>query len=213
MRKRFLLPLIVFVGVAIGFFAVRSIEIARRENANEAIVVQNSAVAHYFATSEERIKRAVVTLPEGDTIVGLHNGTATYPYTMVAPKKVMSTVTIGSILGRKLIPSSTLDTPARLDVFATMTVSNDAYGGSLYVVLFRDRGDAALERSYVRVGDPKTVSLGTFQILESDQTIANEEYRVNIQFDTTHGKKEKSTAGIVIPVVDGLFRPEGALRS
>ena len=156
MRKRFLLPLIVFVGVAIGFFAVRSIEIARRENANEAIVVQNSAVAHYFATSEERIKRAVVTLPEGDTIVGLHNGTATYPYTMVAPKKVMSTVTIGSILGRKLIPSSTLDTPARLDVFATMTVSNDAYGGSLYVVLFRDRGDAALERSYVRVGDPKT---------------------------------------------------------
>ncbi|MEI8130272.1 MAG: hypothetical protein WCG55_02080 [bacterium] len=211
MRKRFLIPFLTVLVFFICFIVARKIENARAETLVRERIAENLTIAKYSTTSNDRLMKAVVTLPKGDALVGLHDGTGIYPY-MGSNKKIgTGTVKLGALIGRKFIQSDSGGTKARLDVFAPMTLSEDSMGGSTYVVLFGDRGDSVIERSYVRLGDATSVVIKAGRVLEADTAVPNEEYRLDIMFEITHGKKDVVTKETIIPVVDGLFSTLGVV--
>ncbi len=211
MRKRFLLSFLIALGLLVGFFLMRQYENVQKEKALTAQIAENVAVVKLSRTSNDRLMKAVLTLPDGDSLVGLRDGTGTYPYIGGNKKIVTGTVKVGTILASKFIQNNTIGGTARMDVFAPITLSGDSNGGSTYVVLFRDRGDAVIERSYVRLGGATSVVIKSCTILEPDATIPNEEYRLDVTFEVTHGKKNVVKTETIIPVVDGLFSTLGVV--
>ena len=214
MRKRFWVPFLVVLSIFIGLFIVRQIRYARSEKLIHEEMAENLTIAKYSTSSSERLMKAVLTLPEGDALVGLHDGTGIYPYIGSDKKITTGTVKLGAILGRKFIQRDSSGRTARLDVFVPMTLSGDSSGGSTYVVLFRDRGDSVIERSYVRLGGATTVTIKTCKVLEPDTEVPNEEYRLDITFEVAHvdhGKKSNVTTETIIPVVDGSFSTLGVV--
>jgi hypothetical protein len=101
----------------------------------------------------------------------------------------------------KLIEGSYGGQPPRLDIVVPMSTSIDKEGDSMYILLFHDRGDAVIEKSYARLGTKNTL-IDDIAILPGDSNTTAEEYRVRVSYKKNKGGESKE---VIIPVVDGHF--------
>ena len=157
-------------------------------------------VQGFADTTEDRVAKAVVTLPDGDKVVGLNNNKGDV---VEIQNRYLKTEFIPGIYNRK---------DPRLDAIVPMYVNADSNGNSMYIVLFNDRGDVVLEKSHARLGN-QTVIIDSISTLPADPNIAGEEYRVKVIYKL-QGLKSKDSNQIVsipkevtIPVIDGHFDP------
>ena len=130
----------------------------------------------YSATTIERVANSIVTLPDGNTVVGIKDFIGLYKYTdgstgkaEIAHKYLKTNFIEGAYRGKS----------PRLDALVPMTVDIDSLDGSTFIVLFHDRGDVALEKSYARIGDISVV-IGDIYITKGEKS--DEEYRVTIDY-------------------------------
>ncbi len=154
----------------------------------------------YSATTIERVANSIVTLPDGNTVVGIKDFIGLYKYTdgstgkaEIAHKYLKTNFIEGAYRGKS----------PRLDALVPMTVDIDSLDGSTFIVLFHDRGDVALEKSYARIGDISVV-IGDIYITKGEKS--DEEYRVTIDYSQRSIPKK-----IIIPVIDGHFNAERAI--
>jgi hypothetical protein len=91
----------------------------REEKIAQELFVENSKVARYGMTSAERAALAVVTLPDGDQVVGLKDGEASYTYALATKKNKanIGTITLGDMMAKKLIEATSSGVAPRLDLF------------------------------------------------------------------------------------------------
>ena len=157
-------------------------------------------VQGFADTTSDRVAKAVVTLPDGDKVVGLNNNKGDV---VEIQNRYLKTEFIPGIYNRK---------DPRLDAIVPMYVNADSNGNSMYIVLFNDRGDVVLEKSHARLGN-QTVIIDSISTLPADPNIAGEEYRVKVIYKL-QGLKSKDSNQIVsipkevtIPVIDGHFDP------
>ena len=106
-------------------------------------------------------------------------------------------VVVGDSFVTKFIPGIFNKKDPRLDVIAPMTIT---YHNTtkFYIVLFRDRGDAVLEKSYASIKG-ENFTLKNINILPG---VENQEYRIDVLYDIGSIHKE-----IIIPINDGNFLP------
>ena len=157
-------------------------------------------VQGFADTTSDRVAKAVVTLPDGDKVVGLNNNKGDV---VEIQNRYLKTEFIPGIYNRK---------DPRLDAIVPMYVNADSNGNSMYIVLFNDRGDVVLEKSHARLGN-QTVIIDSISTLPADPNIAGEEYRVKVIYKL-QGLKSKDSNQIVsipkevtIPVIGGYFDP------
>ena len=157
-------------------------------------------VQGFADTTEDRVAKAVVTLPDGDKVVGLNNNKGDV---VEIQNRYLKTEFIPGIYNKK---------DPRLDAIVPMYVSADSNGNSMYIVLFNDRGDVVLEKSHARLGN-QTAIIDSISTLPADPNIAGEEYRVKVIYKL-QGLKSKDSNQIVsipkevtIPVIGGYFDP------
>lgn len=169
----------------------------------KAFEALNIKTENFAASTPSRVSEAVVTLPDGNLLVGLHDNISEYTSKYVVGK---STVTIqNKLLKTKFIPGIfEKKVDPRIDAIVPMYVNADSQGGSLYVVLFKDRGDVALEESYARLGGP-SATVHSIEILPADTAIVGEEYKVDIMYTSSKQKE------VIIPVIDGRFDSKGTI--
>ena len=157
-------------------------------------------VQGFADTTSDRVAKAVVTLPDGDKVVGLNNNKGDV---VEIQNRYLKTEFIPGIYNRK---------DPRLDAIVPMYVNADSNGNSMYIVLFNDRGDVVLEKSHARLGN-QTAIIDSISTLPADPNIAGEEYRVKVIYKL-QGLKSKDSNQIVsipkevtIPVIGGYFDP------
>ena len=173
----------------------------------------SAEVASYSQTTLSRINQAVVTLPEESSIVGLKEGKGSYTSAKFGGK---GTITISSdMLATAFISGVYNKTQPRQDAIVPMYISRDSKGGSIYLMLFNDRGDTVIEKSFARLGS-KSVEIESIQILPNDTDKKDQEYKVSVSYkidgiDNTTGKAIRVKKGVIIPVVDGHFDPKGTV--
>ena len=204
---KIIIACIIFLSVAAlianGFIA--------QANKKAAFEKENQTVAGYADSTNSRLDNAVITLPDNTTLVGLKNGHGDY----TAPDtKVNGTVDIEkSQLQTKFIPGVFGQSKPRLDAIVPMYVAGDSKGGSMYIVLFWDRGDSAIEESYMRLGGAD-VMVGEIKILPGAANDSRQEYQVDVVY-RLEGRTEKSNQitsipkESIVPVVAGHFDPNG----
>lgn len=160
-------------------------------------------VSGFANSTNERLEKAIVTLPEGNLVVGLNKYIGTYKYD---PTSVDGEIKIENEHAKtKFLEGSYNERVPRLDVVVPMYVSEDKDEGSKYIVLFHDRGDTVIEKSYARLG-AKTTMIESLSILPSDPNIKEEEYRVKILYKIDN--KNSIIKEVIISVVDGHFNPK-----
>ena len=208
-RRLILLFTITLVVIAVLAGSV----VYQKNKKTDQVERRNSQVSAFAATSAARLASAVVTLPEGDILVGLENDKSTYK---PANGTIQGTVNLLSrFLVTKFVPASSNGEAPRLDAIAPLFVMGDTKQGSMYVVLFQDRGDAAIEKSYVRLGG-RDVVIEKIEIVPADGKDSAEEYRVSVRY-RLEGRMEKTDALVslpreaIVPVVDGHFDPKGLI--
>lgn len=186
------------------FFALIWVGVKVNRDKRIAFENLNMSMENLSTSTPSRIANAVVTLPDGNIIVGLKDNKAEYTS---EDKKFRGSVSIKEEnIETKFIPGifETKST-ARLDAVVPMSVTGDSYDGSLYIVLFQDRGYTALEKSYARLGG-LDVKINSITMLPQDGIAMNQEYRVSIKYTQSSQDKE-----VIIPVMDGRFDPDGAI--
>lgn len=162
-------------------------------------------VTGFASTTLERIAKGVVTLPDGNMVVGLNNNIGLYK----SETGASGVVEVKSeYLKTKLIEGIYNKQTPRLDAIVPMHINVDSEGGSIYIVLFNDRGDAVIEKSYARIGGLGVI-ISEITTLPRDASIKGEEYRVYV----TYKSRSDSTIikEVIIPVVDGHFDPIGTI--
>ncbi len=199
----------IFVFVITGLLIWGGVQ--SRQNTERLIKEENEKVAGYNQTTIDRLKNSVVTLPEEDTIVGLQNGFGDFMLESTLKKGRVEILTEYFIT--YFIPKTDKKNKARLDALVPLYVEGDSHGKSLYIVLFEDRGDAALEKSHARLGGGSVV-VDTMEILPKDEKNPLEEYRVKVIYskeglDATTGSLKILPKEVIIPIVDGRFDEEG----
>jgi hypothetical protein len=157
-------------------------------------------IQKFEETTQNRIAKGVITAPEGNIVVGLENNIGNYKSTMGTKAKVEIW---DRFLKTKFIPGSYGGQTPRLDAVVPMHIDTDSLGGSTYIVLFNDRGDTVIEKSYARIGG-SDVKIKEIVILPADESIKTEEYKIYTSYTYKSADKE-----VTIPVVDGHFVSEG----
>ncbi len=171
----------------------------RKERFNE----NSNKISNYADTTKDRIASSVITLPDGNLLVGMNNNIGYYAS---ASEPNIGVINIDSGLLTTKFVEGVFDTKApRLDAVVPMYVNSDSYGGSTYIVLFHDRGDAAIEKSHARLGKSGLI-IESINILAPSGNIKGEEYRVSVLYKISSLLKE-----VIIPVVDGHFDPKGTI--
>lgn len=161
-------------------------------------------IESYQSTTEERVSKSVISLPDDNNIiVGMKDGVGSYKIPVLKREGVLKIE--NSLLKTNLVEGEYEKKDPRLDAIVPMTASSDSLDGSTYVILLNDRGDVALEKSYARIGS-LGVKIQSIEIIEKDQSIKDQEYKVNIKY--LSGDKERETT---IPVVDGHFDPQNTV--
>lgn len=190
--------ILAFLILAILIFYSYKIE----KNKRDKFETLNRNIASLAETTSSRINQSVVTLPEGNILIGLKNGYATY--TPLSKGKGEVEI-FDSLVKTHMLRGVYKETSPRLDALVPMSVTGDSYdNGSLYIVLFQDRGNAAIEKSHARLGGID-VSVESIITLPTDGKIDKEEYQVSIKYLQKGIEKE-----LIIPVIDGRFYPDGA---
>lgn len=193
------------ISIILSFILVIALLLAgliTEKNKREAFETLNKSVASFADSTPSRIAKSVITLPEGNILIGLKNGQESY----VSKNQEKGLAVIqDSYIKTHMIEGKYKIKDPRLDAVAPMSVSTDSMGGSLYVVLFQDRGDVALEKSYARLGGID-IKINNITALPTDGTVKDEEYKVKINYSQGEKKKE-----VIIPVIGGHFDPEGTI--
>jgi hypothetical protein len=182
-----------------------------RKNKEEKFQSLNKEVESYSLSTKDRVGNAVITLPDGQMTVGLVNNTGSY---ISEDKK--GTVNLDSTHTKiEVLQGAYGARDPRVDAIAPMYVSLDPHGGSMYIVLFNDRGDVALEESYARLGG-KDVIIQSIDTISRDEAIQGEEYKVHVIYKL-EGKDQKSgmqvsiPKEVIIPVINGHFDAKGTI--
>jgi hypothetical protein len=170
---------------------------------------QNALVAGYLETSEERLATSVITIPDmKDTLVGLVDGKGVFP---LAPgSSAQGMVMLGTERAPVFVEGMLEGKTPRADVIAPLYINTGGSGTFIYVVLFQDRGDVALMKSYAFIGDRSEIEYIKTTTLEDGSP---NEYLVHIGY-LVRGDDEPMSATptiakeTIIPVRDGLFVPE-----
>ncbi len=190
--------ILAFLILAILIFYSYKIE----KNKRDKFETLNRNIASLAETTPSRINQSVVTLPEGNILIGLKDGYATYTPLSKGKGEVKI---FDSLVKTHMLRGVYKETSPRLDALVPMSVTGDSYdNGSLYIVLFQDRGNAAIEKSHARLGGID-VSVESIITLPTDGKIDKEEYQVSIKYLQKGIEKE-----LIIPVIDGRFYPDGA---
>lgn len=173
----------------------------------KAIETENSRVEEFSKTTLSRVKTSVITLTEGDTLVELLNGVGNF--NLPSQKTSGSIKILSEHLITHFLPKTSVETMPRLDALVPMSVSGDSNGDSLYIVLFQDRGDSAIEKSHARLGGASVV-VESITILPKDETIPSEEYKIKVLYyhegiDEQSGNLKTLPREVVISVTDGHF--------
>lgn len=156
-------------------------------------------VQGYSTTTPQRVNNAVITLPEENTIVGLQDGKGSYKLKNLNNEGV---VTMKSdYLKTQFVEGIYNKKDPRQDAIAPMIVSGDSHSGSTYLILFNDRGDAAIEKSYAWIGGDDNIIIDSIKTLPADKK--DEEYKVDLFY-----RKDNKPKELIIPVVDGHFKPD-----
>ena len=170
-------------------------------------------ISNYQATTRLRIAKSVITLPEDSVLVGLENNSGLYD-TRNGPKSGLITLE-DSFLKTNFVSGVYEKIDPRLDAVAPMYINVDSHGGSKYIVLFNDRGDAAIEKSYARLGGADVV-MQNIEFLPPLPESSDQEYRVHIIYKL-EGLSRKTGSyvsipkEVTIPIVDGHFDPSGTI--
>ncbi len=168
-------------------------------------------VSSYATNSVDRVNKSVITLPEDGILVGLDSGKGSYESKI---QNASGVITLKSeFMKTEFVRGVYKKKDPRLDVAVPMYISTDSYGGSMYLVLFNDRGDVAIEKSFARLGG-KNIVLGNINILPGDGDKV--EYKVNLIYKSEGLDKSLKTLiskpkEVTIPVVDGHFDPAGTI--
>lgn len=189
---------VVIIAFAIFIFLVCGAITSHRQKTSEMKEL-NAKVQGFSATTRSRISNAVVTLPDGNIIVGLRDGKNTY--TSTSGEQGLVTL-IFSKLVTHYTPGVVDKNYPRLEVFVPMQVTNDPMDGSTYVVLFRDRGSDAVEKSHIRLGglNVEVTSIAP-QLVDSGTS-----YTISIDYISNQESKQAS-----VKVIDGRFVPESLI--
>ncbi len=170
------------------------------EGKKKEFKILGEKIENYKTTTLNRVSRSVISLPDDNNItIGMKDGRGNYKIPAIKREGVL--VLEKSLLQTKLVEGIFQVKDPRLDAIIPMTVSSDSLDGSTYIILFYDRGDAAIEKSYARIGS-LGVKVKNIEILPKDDSVGNQEYRVNIKY-ISDGKEKETT----IPVADGHFDP------
>lgn len=159
----------------------------------------NENMPVYAETSLLRVNKAVISIPNEDTLVGLENGMGTFRSKING--QINNVDVIGSYLKTRFVKGEYNKKDPRMDALAPMYIDKDMFDGSTYIVLFHDRGDVAIEKSYARIGGSNVV-IKSIETLEPDQNIKDEEYKVLVKYK--QGEREKE---VTLAVIDGHFDP------
>lgn len=170
-------------------------------------------IAGYENTTLERVNKSVITLPEDNVLVGLENGSGEYTSTISKDSGVVTVKT--DFLKTHFVLGKQEKKDPRQDAVVPIYISTDSHGGSMYIMLFNDRGDVAIEKSYARLGG-KNISINNIEILAPEHNKIDQEYRIEITYKS-EGISGKSGAlvsiskKVTIPVIDGHFDPDGSI--
>ncbi len=168
-------------------------------------------VSNYIYTSRDRVLNSVVTLPDRDQLVGIKNKIGNY----ITDDKKMGQVTLDDKFLQTIFINGTYEKKdPRVDAVIPMYISSDSHGGSMYIALFNDRGDQAVEKSYARLGG-RDVVIENIKLIKNEAanlTVDDTEYKADIVYNL-EGRKDgynmyvKIPKEAIIPVVDGHFDP------
>lgn len=188
-----IIVIIVFIALAlfIGF------TLKKESDNKKAFELKTEQVAGYADTSEARVKNSVITLPDESMVVGLKDGVGAYT-SKLYKKDGKATLDVKNI-ENAFVPGEYKKKEPRQDAIVPMYLTTDSYNGSLYIVLFNDRGDVALEKSHARIGD-KDASVVSIAIQGSTGV---EDYRVSVIYKVRSVSKE-----LILRVIDGHFDEE-----
>ena len=205
MTKNFRIILAVLV-LLVGFCFVYGF--MSQTNKQTTLEKQNANVAGYADSIIPSVDSAVVTLPNGNVIVGLAGGNAQYTSSSTKTNGNVSLDT--SLLQTEFIPGIVGGPKPRLDAVVPMYVTGDAQGGSMYIVLFWDRGDVSIEESYMRLGGPEVI-IQKINILPGT---GDQEYQVDVAYKQEGVSQQTNqivsiSKELTVPVIGGHFYPNG----
>ena len=189
--------------------AIRSVD-----NKKHKWMERSEEIADYEEGSLMRVNKSVITLPEEDVLVGLKDGIGTYTSKM---QKADGVITVKSeFLKTQFVLGEYEKKDPRQDVVVPAYISTDSHGGSMYVILFNDRGDAAIEKSYARLGGKNIVIQDIRMLQFAPENKEKQEYLVDIFYkseglDSATGSLMSKSKEVIIPVVDGHFDPENTV--
>lgn len=170
------------------------------EGKKEEFKILEKKTENYKNTTLGRVSKSVISLPDDNNItVGMKDGRGNYKIPSINREGLL--IFEKNLLQTKLVEGIFQIKDPRLDAIIPMIVSSDSLGGSTYIILFNDRGDVALEKSYARIGN-LGVKVISIEILPKDDSVGDQEYKVNIKY-SSDGKEKETT----IPVADGHFDP------
>jgi hypothetical protein len=202
----------IFFSILLFVFVVFIInDYKEQQNNKNDFEKQNAKTSEFAKTSDIRLNDAVVTLPDGNIIVGLEDGFSNYiPDDMRGVGEVRLEV---SKMKTQFVSGVFKKHKPRLDAIVPMYVSADSNGGSMYIVLFWDRGDAAIEQSYMRLGGENVV-VEKIDITSGVKNDSPQEYIVDVHYRTENIlpiiKKLVITQNeAIIPVINGHFDSNG----
>lgn len=156
--------------------------------------------ADYKKTTIIRVLRSVISLPDDNNItIGMKDGVGSYKIPSIKREGVLKFE--NNLLTTSLVKGTFKIEDPRLDAIIPMVVSSDSLGGSKYIILFHDRGDFAIEKSYARIGNLNT-EIKSIEIIDKDKEVKDQDYRVVIKY-LNNGKEKETT----IPVASGHFDP------
>ena len=204
---------IVIITLIVACLGVGLYELKTYINKRQKFEALTAEIASYSTTALTRINKAVVTLPEEDILVELKEGKGTYTSVKFGGKGTITTKS--DMLATSFMSGIYNKTNPRQDIVVPMYISKDSQGGSIYLMLFYDRGDTVVEKSFARLGN-KNVVVDSIQIIPSDPEKKGQDYRVEVAYkvdgiDNVSGKAAQIQRRVVIPVVDGHFDPKGTI--
>ncbi len=175
----------------------------------KALEAENARVEALLTTSEERLETSVITIPDmKDVLVGLVDGKGVFP---LAPgSSAQGMVMLGAERAPMFVEGVLGGTSPRADVIAPLYINTGGSGTFVYIVLFQDRGDAALMKSFAFIGDRTEIE---YIKVTPEETTSMNEYLVHIGY-LVRGDDEPMSATptiskeTIIPIRDGLFVPE-----
>lgn len=194
--------LVVILFILLLFVKPSLSQIAAENQLKEALATENAYMESLLSTSSLRLQNAAITIPETNQLVGLTHGNGKFE---TGSSANVGTLTVLTPIVTKFIPGVLHTNSPRIDILAPMAINYGGSGNFIYIVLFNDTGQAAIEKSYAFLGD--RVIITSINLIEAQ---GNEEYRAAVTYlDHASGTALASPPTlekvIELEVLDGKF--------